>query len=42
MPCPECLRGWLIFVRWWLQREIRQCDICGARFTVDPRYEGEE
>lgn len=38
--CPNrhCMRrgGILFFVRFWLDREIRQCDRCGGRWSIDP------
>lgn len=31
--CLECKRGFLVFLRFWLGREIRQCDQCKARIS---------
>ena len=38
MQCPTCPDGVLIVVRWWLEREIRQCDHCQTRFAVSSTF----
>ena len=33
--CRTCKGGVLFFVRFWLGREIRECDMCHARFNCN-------
>lgn len=31
--CLVCKQGFMVFVRLWLGREIRQCDLCQTWFS---------
>jgi uncharacterized protein (DUF983 family) len=35
--CLDCAKGLMFFVRFWLDREIRQCDVCGARYSFETK-----